>query len=80
MSPEIKGWIYVIGESVTIFTVSVLVIYIVQTVIDNYKNRATGIGVINAEGVVFIAVGVLYIACGFIMTRLRRMPGIPPHR
>lgn len=77
MSLEIKGWLYVIGESIAIFTVSVCVLYVVRMVID--RNRATGIGVMNAEGVVFIAVGILYIVCGFVMTRLQRMPGIPPH-
>lgn len=77
MSPETRGWVFLIGESVAIFAVSVLVLFIVYTLIDHFRNRATGIVVVNMKGYVLIAVGVLYIVFGFWLTRLTRAPWIP---
>jgi hypothetical protein len=82
MSPETRGWLILIGESVTIFAVSVLVLYIVYTLISNYEKRGTTIVVVNMKGYVLMAVGVLYVVFGFFLTRLTRMPGLPrnlPH-
>jgi hypothetical protein len=82
MSPETRGWLVLIGESITIFAVSILVLYVIYTLIFNYERRGTTIVVVNMKGYVFMVVGVLYVAFGFFLTRLTRMPGLPrnlPH-
>jgi len=79
MSPEMRGWLLLIGESVTSFTLSLLVLYIVFMLFDK---KGTGIGVINFQGHILMTIGVLYIVFGFILARLTRMPGLPrnlPH-
>lgn len=58
-----------IAEALGIFIVSMIVLYIGYSITTKH---ATGIGWVHWKGFVLIAVGVLYIACGIVLTRIGR--------
>lgn len=58
-----------IAEALGIFIVSILVLWGFYTVT---VRNATGVAWVNWKGEVLIWVGVMYIVCGLILTRIHR--------
>lgn len=58
-----------LAEVFGIFTVSMIVLFVFYMITGK---KATGIGWVHWKGVVLMGVGVLYIMCGAILTRVGR--------
>jgi hypothetical protein len=62
------GLLRMFAEALGIFAVSVIALFVLLMVTEK---RATGIGVAHWYGYVLTCVGVLYLAFGMILTRLK---------
>jgi hypothetical protein len=58
-----------VAEALVIFAVSIIVLYAFYAIT---ATKATGIGWVNAKGVVLISVGMMYILCGAVLLTLKR--------
>ena len=62
------GTFKTIMESIVVFAVSMIVLYVAYALIDAKRGMATGIGWIHLKGAVLIGVGVLYLVFGLLLT------------
>jgi hypothetical protein len=65
------GTFKIIMESIVIFTVSMIVLYVAYAFIGTKRGMATGIGWIHLKGVVLIGVGILYLVFGLLLTGIQ---------
>ena len=59
-------------ESLSIFVLSIVALAMIHVIANANTGRANGIGWLNEKGFVLMGVGILYLAVGLILTRLRR--------
>jgi hypothetical protein len=62
------GTFKTIMESIVIFAVSMIVLYVAYGLIGATRGVAAGIGWIHLKGAVLIGVGVLYLVFGLLLT------------